>query len=287
MRFKKVYVEITNMCNKNCSFCSKDDKTKREIKLEEMDEVLTKLKPYTNYLYLHVKGEPLFHSKIKEILDLCKKYNYYINITTNGSLLSKNIDEIINNKNIRQINISLHSIKSENELNDILKSSKKILDNTEINIVYRFWALKNNLSELNKKLINELLQFHNSNINISDIINNDNIKLQDRLYINKDVLFTWPNLNAEYISDTGTCYGTKSQIAILVDGTVVPCCLDSNGIINLGNIYKDNLEDIINSDRFIKMNKGFNDNKLIEPLCKHCDYRKKCIKKNKNIKNMI
>ena len=280
MRFKKIYVEITNKCNKKCKFCSNSNLPKKEVSLKDFEIVLNKIKPYTDYLYLHVKGEPFFHSKIKEILDLCQKYNYYINITTNGSLLLENVSAIINNPKIRQINISLNSIVSMKELQNIMESVKIINSKTNISIVYRFWALENNiLSDFNKKILKEILLFHDSKNRIEDFTNNDNVCIMNNVYVNKGFLFDWPNLNDEIISEKGTCYGTKSQLGILVDGTVVPCCLDGEGIINLGNIYNEELKDIINSDRFIKINKGFNDNKLIEELCKRCNYRLKCIKK--------
>lgn len=68
MKFKKIYVEITNICNLNCSFCSKDNLKKKEMSLQEFDKVLSKIRQYTDTIYLHVKGEPLLHSKQKKFL---------------------------------------------------------------------------------------------------------------------------------------------------------------------------------------------------------------------------
>ena len=87
-------------------------------------------------------------------------------------------------------------------------------------------------------------------------------------------MFDWPNINDEK-EDEGTCLGSINQFGILVDGTVVPCCLDVNGDINLGNIFESNLVDIINSQRVKYMQEGFKNNKLIEDLCKSCRYRKR------------
>ena len=33
----------------------------------------------------------------------------------------------------------------------------------------------------------------------------------------------------------------------MVDGTIVPCCLDSEGVINLGNIFNDDIDAVLNS----------------------------------------
>ncbi len=89
MRFKKIYVEITNICNLRCSFCSIDNREYKELSLEEFENILKKIKPYTNTIYLHVKGEPLLHSKLDSILKLTKEYNFNVKITTNGTLLKE------------------------------------------------------------------------------------------------------------------------------------------------------------------------------------------------------
>ena len=95
----------------------------------------------------------------------------------------------------------------------------------------------------------------------------------DNLYLDKQEEFVWPSLDNDYYNEIGTCYALKDQLAILVDGTVVPCCLDSDGVINLGNIYKENLEDIINSNRYQTMKIGFCNRKVTEELCKKCSFK--------------
>ena len=77
------------------------------------------------------------------------------------------------------------------------------------------------------------------------------------------------------INEFGTCYGLRRQLGILVDGTVVPCCLDQDGIINLGNIFNEDLENIVSSDRAKEIVTNFRNNKLKEDLCKRCGYIKK------------
>ena len=100
--FKKIYVEITNNCNLSCSFCNENKRTKEFITIDKFNILLDKLRGYTDFIYFHLMGEPLMHPKINELIDLASK-SFKINITTNGYLL----DKIKNNKNIRQINVSL------------------------------------------------------------------------------------------------------------------------------------------------------------------------------------
>ena len=259
-KFKKIYIEITNICNLNCSFCSKDNNVKREMTKEEFEHILKKIDNYTDYIYLHVKGEPLLHSKIEDILNLCFKYNKQVNITTNGTLLSKKYKLL---DNVRQINISLHSL-SKDKLLDVLKCGD-YLSSKGVQIVYRFWT--------NDNLLNQVLEYYEYK---DEIINN--FKLKNNIYLNRNKEFTWPNLNNKFISDRGTCYGLKTHIGILVDGTVIPCCLDSGGIINLGNIFQENLKDILSKDRVGNMLKGLKNNQLVEKLCQRCDFRKKVFK---------
>lgn len=184
-KFKKIYIEITNICNLNCPFCSKDNRKKQEMSLDDFEHILKQINDYTDYLYLHIKGEPLIHSKIEDILNLCFKYNKQVNITTNGTLLSKKYKLL---DKIRQINISLHSL-SEDKLLDVLKCGD-YLSSKGVQIVYRFWT--------NDNLLNKVLKYYD----YKDEITN-NFKLKNNIYLNRDKEFTWPNLNNKFISRKG------------------------------------------------------------------------------------
>lgn len=279
-KFKKIYVEITNICNLSCSFCSKDKRVKEYISVIKMEQLLQKINDYTDYIYLHVKGEPLLHPDLEEILNLCEKYHKKVNITTNATLL-KEKEKILSHKAIRQINLSLHS---ENEKKDYLKEIFNVVDKLEDkNVVYRFWTMENEkLSPKSTNLVEKIILHYQLSTEIVEKINcSCNIKIKNNTYINKANEFIWPNINNDYYNASGYCYALKDQIGILVDGTVVPCCLDSDGIVNLGNIYNTSLEEIINSDRFQKMRQGFCNRKVQEELCKHCSYKERFDKKEK------
>lgn len=277
-KFKKIYIEITNICNKNCSFCSIDNRTKEFMSIEKFEHILKEIKPYTNYIYLHVKGEPLLHPHLSEILKLCNQYQIYVNITTNGTLLLKQSEILMKYSCVRQINVSLHSFENESNqqyINQVIEATKKIQNQTNIIVVYRFWALKNNqLTKENQFLLKKIIASYQLNQKVMDkIMQEMNIKIGKDLYINKAPLFEWPDLKSIFVSDTGFCYGMSRHVAILVDGTVVPCCLDSKGIINLGNIFTTSFSSVMEGDRAQNLLKGFRNHKLTEELCKHCEYR--------------
>ncbi|HPF82645.1 MAG TPA: SPASM domain-containing protein [Bacilli bacterium] len=275
IRFKKIYIEITNSCNRNCSFCSKTNRIKKEMNLEEFKHVITEIKSFTDYVYLHVKGEPLLHSNFKEIINVCEENNINVNITTNGTLLYKYKEFIINKKCIRQINISLHSYTNLNDLKILFDTIDYINNNSNIYIVYRYWILKENESIKDNIYINSLINYYKINNDIKEkIYNESNIKINETLFINKGLEFIWPELSNNLYVETGKCYGLKTHIGILSDGTVVPCCLDGEGIIALGNIFEKSLEEILNSKRSVEIINSFNNNKRNEELCKHCNFLK-------------
>lgn len=261
-RFKKIYIEITNSCNLNCDFCIKNTRVNKFISINEFSNILDKIENYTDYLYFHILGEPLLHPNINEFISLAHNKNFKINITTNGYLINR-----LTNYNLRQINISLHSfddrynIDINTYLDNIFNIINK-LSNTYISL--RLWV-KNKYNDY-------IIDYINKKYNINIPYDVKNYIINDKLFINNFHEFIWPDLNNSYYSCNGKCYGLKDHIGILSDGTIIPCCLDTKGIINLGNIYKDNLEDIINRKRVTNMITNFNNNIKIEELCKHCNF---------------
>lgn len=268
MKFKRIYIEITNICNLNCSFCSKSNKKKKEMTPEEFEIILKKINNYTNYIYLHVKGEPLIHKNLDNILLLAKKYNKKVCITTNGVLLKEKLDILNKYNNIYQINISLHSEnKKDNYLEDILYSVDNLIYPY---ISLRFWTLNKGIMDAKTKAYLDIIK---RKYNIEDITKNT--KLKEKVYLSLEDKFIWPDINNDYYEEKGYCLGGKSHIGILSDGTITICCLDSEGYSNLGNIYTDCFDDILNSEKFKNIMDGFKNRKVHLDICKHCSYKKR------------
>lgn len=274
-KFKKIYIEITNMCNLHCSFCSPVNRKKEFITLDNIENIFKEIKDYTDYIYLHVKGEPLLHPDIDKIIDLADKYNLKVNLTTNGSLLKEKINLINSKTNLNKINISLHS---ENDKDNYLDEIFKIRDNylRDKTVIYRLWTLNNSKFDNKSQItVEKIITHYNLSTDIVDnIYNKNNIKIDNNLYIDKDNEFEWPSLNTN-VESNGYCFALKTQIAILVDGTVVPCCLDSDGHIPLGNIYKESFKNILEGERFTTLKKSFEDRKPSSELCRKCTFKNK------------
>lgn len=272
-KFKKVYIEITNICNLNCSFCHNNKREKKFMSVSDFSHIIDEVKPYTNYVYLHVKGEPLLNPNLDIFLDICDSNDLFVNITTNGTLLKKNFAILNKHKCIRQLNISLHSENDDEDyLSDVFSVCSSLSD--RIYISYRLWTLNN--FELDKKsteVVEKIILYYSLSTDIVEKLYKDNqVKIYENTYVNKDNLFEWPSMNSNHNSD-GYCHGTIDHIGILVDGTVIPCCLDGEGVVSLGNVLSTSFGDILKSDRFIKMRDSFKNNLCSEEFCKKCRFK--------------
>lgn len=287
-KFKKFYIEITNICNLACSFCPKTMRKPEFMKIDTFGKILEQIKPHADYIYFHVKGEPLLHPEIDKFLDLSFEKGFMVNVTTNGTLIDKVKDKIMLKPALRQINFSLHSFHGneggdgEKEyINNILSFVKEAREKTDIIVSFRLWNLEqDNLVNLKAKRNRGVLEILEKEFNLpykiqEQVTLDRGIKIADKVYLNQDYTFVWPDLKEEEDDGIGFCYGLRNQVAILVDGTVVPCCLDGEGVINLGNINSIPFSEIIESERANKIFDGFSRRRAVEELCRKCGYRKK------------
>ncbi|MGV8981203.1 radical SAM/SPASM domain-containing protein [Clostridium sp.] len=287
-KFKKFYIEITNVCNLSCRFCPQTQRSPEFMTLETFDKILDQIKPHTEYIYFHVKGEPLLHPKLDEFLDLSYKKGFKVNITTNGTLISEVREKIILKPALRQINFSLHSFDGNecgsnkaDYVNNVISFVKEAINITDTLFSLRLWNLDiDNTTNLQANKNRDLLSIIETAFNLpykieEEIHPGHGIKICDKVYLNQDHEFQWPDLKEEEDNSPGFCYGLRNQVAILVDGTVVPCCLDGEGVINLGNIHKTPFSEIVENQRSNDIFNGFSRRDVVEELCRKCGYRKK------------
>lgn len=258
-RFKRVYVEITNVCNLKCSFCQPTLRKAGHMTPSSFSHICDELVPYTDYIYLHVKGEPLLHPQLEDILRIASEHGLKVNITTNGTLLNRQLPVLLKYPP-HQINMSFHSasdnivVDFDRYVEELFQAITVLHNSTTTQLSLRLWASHGKL----------------------DMFGQYNIKVLDRLHINIASEFDWPDVNSSYYEENGTCQGLKSHLAILCDGTVVPCCLDGNGVVVLGNVRKDPFSEIINNERSTRFYREFNmHRKACEELCRHCSYKER------------
>lgn len=270
---KKAYFEITNVCNLSCSFCHGTKRPPRFVSPHEFRTVAEKLKGKVTYLFFHLMGEPLLHPLLGEFLAISKEYGFKVILTTNGTLLRDRKDEILSSPALHKISISLHSFEA-NDVNftldeyvcGVLEFCREAAAADKI-AVMRLWN-KGGKESLNEDILAKLREYFPGEWKESY----SSLKLAERIYLEWGQKFDWPDMSAEEMGCNFTCYGMRDQIGILSDGTVVPCCLDSEGDIALGNIFTDDLDDIVSSPRAVAIKEGFENRNVTEPLCRRCGF---------------
>lgn len=271
-RFQKIYLEISNVCNLRCSFCPG---TRRPLKV--MDEatfasLLPKLRPWTDYLYFHLMGEPLCHPLLETFLWLASDAGFKVILTTNGTLLQKQQTMLLRSPRLHKVNVSLHAF----EANDLQMPFAQYLDQClafgkaaegKVLVSYRLWN-SGGLESLNDQILDALACYFPK----PWVQERRGIRIGERVYLEHGDKFDWPDLNAPEGEDTVFCYGLRDQLGVLCDGTVVPCCLDHEGDLALGNLLASSVEDILDSPRARAIYEGFSRGKAAEELCRKCGY---------------
>lgn len=275
MRFRKAYIEISNLCNLSCSFCPGTRRPGRRMDKEEFRSLMPKLRPYTDFLYFHLMGEPLCHPLLADFLEIAEQYGFRVILTTNGTLLKRVQDLLLSAPALHKVNISLHAF----EANDLAVPFEAYLEDCfafgraaegRKIVVYRLWN-HGGADALNQQILQQL-ERHFPHPWQQERMGS---RLGDKVYLEYGDKFDWPDLSAPESDGPLFCYGLRDQIGVLCDGTVVPCCLDHEGDIALGNLYEEDLENILNTPRAQAIYHGFSGREAVEPLCRRCGYARR------------
>ena len=274
-RFNKVYLEISNVCNLSCAFCPGTRRTKHIMTEEEFSSLAAKLRPCTDYLYFHLMGEPLLHPSLERYLTIAGNLGFKVILTTNGTLLPKQQEMLLSHPALHKVNISLHAF----EANDLAVPFRAYLEGClrfsqaargRKIVVFRLWN-QGGAEELNGQILDALHSFFPGQW--QDVRQGQ--RLSDKVFLEYGDKFDWPDLSAPEGGKGVFCYGLRDQLGVLCDGTVVPCCLDHEGDLALGNLLEQDLEEILNSPRSKAIYEGFSKRTAAEELCRRCGYARR------------
>ncbi len=275
MRFRKIYVEISNQCNLRCSFCPGTARAARRMSAQEFSALLPKLRPYTDYLYFHIMGEPLCHPQLEEFLALADRAGFRVILTTNGTLLSQRSEMLLAAPGLHKVNISLHAF----EANDLAVPFDRYLDDCfafgqaaqgSKLVVYRLWN-QGGADARNQDILARMQTY----FPLPWSVEPRGTRIGERLYLEYGDKFDWPDLSAPEGDARIACYGLRDQMGVLCDGTAVPCCLDHEGDLVLGNLLEQEMEEILNAPRARAIYEGFSRARAVEPLCRRCGYARR------------
>ena len=275
MRFRKIYVEISNLCNLSCAFCPGTKRTPGRMTEDSFQKLLPKLRPYTDFLYFHIMGEPLCHPQLKNFLRLAGEFGFQVILTTNGTLLAKQQEMLLSAPALHKVNVSLHAF----EANDLAVPFEKYLEDCfrfgqqvqgKKLVVYRLWN-HGGADARNGEILSAMERWFSKPWTDA----RQGIRIGERVFLEYGDKFDWPDLQAEEDNGKLFCYGLRDQLGILWDGTVVPCCLDHEGDLALGNLFHQEMEEILDSPRAKAIYEGFSRKEAVEPLCRRCGYARR------------
>ena len=274
-RFNKIYLEISNICNLSCAFCPGTKRSPKVMQEAEFSALLPKLQPWTDFLYFHLMGEPLCHPHLESYLRLAGDAGFKVILTTNGTLLKKQQQMLLDAPGLHKVNISLHAF----EANDLQMSFEdylqgcfafgKAMEGKKL-VSYRLWN-GGGMDVLNAQILDALHSYFPGEW----VQERKGIRIGQRIYLEYGDKFDWPDLSARDGGEKVFCYGLKDQLGVLCDGTVVPCCLDHEGDLALGNLFRMSMEEILASDRAQGIYRGFACGVAVEELCRKCGYARR------------
>ena len=278
----RVYIEITNRCNLTCDFCHGTKRPLGTMPPEDFRRIAEKLRGETSYLYLHVLGEPLLHPQLKELLAIAGELGFRVCLVTNGTLLHKRREELLAAKSLHKVSVSLHSFEGNGGAGDLPAYLQQVwevclpLSERGVLCALRLWN-EGTAPRLNSAVEAFLSQRIGRDVESLPRDARGNRTLRPNLFLERAERFGWPDLNAPE-SGANFCHGFTRQLAVLWDGTVTPCCLDSEGDIPLGNLLSQPLEEILQGERAAAMAAGFAARKPTEELCRRCGYARRFLK---------
>lgn len=273
-KYSRVYVEITNICNRSCSFCPGTVREKRRMSFEEFSLIANSLVGVTDYLYFHVMGEPLTHPELPRFIEYATSLGFKCAVTTNGTLVTRRAEELIAS-GIYKVNLSVHSFEGGEEEGylsyiDSLADFADKASNAGVLTVLRLWN-KGYDGGLNDRTI-EILK---TRLQGEWKWGSRGARIRHKLHLEYGDRFDWPDMEAENMGDRLFCYGLRDHFGILSDGRVIPCCLDREGEITLGNIYETPIRRILSSERAMTILHGFDNRVAVEELCQKCGYARR------------
>lgn len=288
---KKAYFEITNVCNLSCSFCPGTKREKGFVSLENFERIAAKLSGRIPYLYLHLMGEPTAHPQLSEILAIAERLGFKVIITTNGTLLAQRGHILLGSGAVYKVSISLHSLEANGKnkadvmdkyLAECFEFCRDAASKGIISVV-RLWNLDGEKTvgenSDNPRILAQMRQYFGEKW----VNTRSGMRIADKIFLEYGEKFEWPDPQMipslpEEDDSKYFCHGLRDQIGILWNGDVVPCCLDGEGTIVLGNLLDSTLEEILDSDKAKSFYNSFAAKKAPHPLCRTCGYAKRFTK---------
>ncbi len=271
---KVVEIQFHNLCNSNCLICPyKDMHYKIEYMKEELfnkflneieDGMLTRIIPYLN-------NEPFIQNdyidKVKKIRKKCP--NIEIEISTNASMLNKFKLEELLELNLAEFRISVFGYSSntyKKMMPGLIK--EKVFQN--LNLISKIFKGSNTIVSI--VMIDNGEISEDEFINMSKLAEKLNFKFERWGFLDRSKNVSYSN-NGFYNENVCGCEQNRpiERMHILSNGDVIFCCQDWKHTMVIGNIEKNTIKEIWNSEKYNDLRKAVYKKNIDTPvLCKNC-----------------
>lgn len=249
------------------------------MSVDEFGLVTDRIRDRVSFVYFHLMGEPMLHPLLPQFIRIARDKGFKTVLTSNGTLLDKAMDLL--DSLPHKVQLSLHSHEGNARGGSLQEYADRVMQfatkaaSQGTCVVLRLWNQGGKSAE-NDAIVQMLEQY----VPRPWRERPDGYRMCDNLYLEFDRKFKWPNddnrnlessENREIEKPQYFCKALLKQIGVLADGTLVPCCLDHNGDVALGNLFQQSLDEILNSPRAQALVKGFEHHSAVEPLCQNCE----------------
>ena len=279
---KKIYIEISDVCALSCSFCPAPKNTRGIMPLDLFTRAITQALQFSKTIALHILGDPCKLENLGDYLSIAKQNGAKIELVTSGAYLHKHSVALLTSAPIKQISISLEAgFDKNNKIPNYLENVRKFAlfhkQNPQCFLNFRIQDKRLLQDKSKLDAIFQVLDLQKEQM----IFKNGRIKLWQKAFLVVKESFFWAGfeilesskiLESSQNLESKKCHALKEQVGILSNGVVVPCCIDVQGVINLGNIKEQNLSEILNSKHALAIKQGFKNNQAIESLCQKCTF---------------
>lgn len=291
MMIDRCYIEITNTCNLDCHFCPKHHRKRRQLSEEEFDLLTDRVRGKVCFLYFHLMGEPLLHPLLPQFVTMAREKGFKTVLTSNGTLLHRAMALLDTLPHKIQLSLHSHESNARGELSEYMDQVMRFSTQAAGKgtcMVLRLWN-QGGMDQENEEVMRLIEKYVPKPWKERP----DGFRLCDNLYLEFDRKFEWPGGGGKAASDDSDgkqeesdgkleaspskskqeyfCKALIKQIGVLSDGSLVPCCLDHDGDVILGNLFHQSLEEILASPRAQALVEGFRHHAATEPLCQSCE----------------
>ena len=291
MMIDRCYIEITNTCNLDCHFCPMHHRKRRQLSEEEFDLLTDRVRGKVCFLYFHLMGEPLLHPLLPQFVAMAREKGFKTVLTSNGTLLHRAMALLDTLPHKIQLSLHSHESNARGELSEYMDQVMRFSTQAAGKgtcMVLRLWN-QGGMDRENEEVMRLIEKYVPKPWKERP----DGFRLCDNLYLEFDRKFEWPGGGGKAASDDSDgkqeesdgkleaspskskqeyfCKALLKQIGVLSDGSLVPCCLDHDGDVILGNLFHQSLEEILASPRAQALVEGFRHHAATEPLCQSCE----------------